>query len=841
MFRVLSRPYSMTWLWRRNCMFSGKKKTVLAAVSLICVFVVNSHAGFYPERTCKLRKKVSLNQDWKFYRNNPAGNAYETAYNDASWETVNVPHSAMYVAPTAAAEKTTLPGASTWTGISWYRKTFAVPAGAHTQKVFLEFEGAMQSADVYLNGQRIGGHGASGYTAFSFDISAVVNRTGENVLAIRLDCNYKWEIPPGNVPTGTMGEYPDFYIYSGLYRDVWLVCADNVHVPLYGHKISTPQVSSSSATVRIRTAVNNAGTAEANCMVQSVVANAAGAIVAQASATASVTAGGSRLFDYTTPAIANPALWSPETPNLYRVFTKVFVDSQEVDDQADRFGFRSLDWRTAGGFFLNGQRYLLKGVCQHQEFAWVGNAVPNSRYFEEVRLAKNMGANAIRCAHYPRDPAFYDACDEIGIICEPELPGWGGSMTSYPTIFWARMDSCAQAMVNVGFNHPSIIMWGLFNEAAGNFPAEFTQIHNRIKSIDSSRFTTFINNKSQSANQVTDIFGQNYSFMPAWANARYYNAEYHEGWVYSCNRGDTVTTPVTVECYAGGCLAESENQYATERYTQRWVRDILNNTGDTRPLAGGHMWVFGDYWTPCNVGNHPMGVLDHYRIPKKVYYTFRTNWNGGADDYPVAGLAATTVQLEADVTTLVADSTDLSRVIGSIRDASGRCVWSSAPIAFQVTGPADAFEGNTVTRNAIAGKIGIIVKSRRTPGSITVTAASAGLQPATLALTSAAIDTSPLPFIWPAAGTAFMPDGALNGKPFTIRQHRGTIVVTLPSPEAVVRAHYLVSIQGRMMTCPVLRAGARMTINTGRIAPGWYLLCLETGHILTKNNIVIAK
>ncbi|MBN1757955.1 MAG: beta galactosidase jelly roll domain-containing protein, partial [Chitinispirillaceae bacterium] len=139
---------------------------------IIITLAFIAHASFQPERMYRLRKKISLNQDWKFFRNTPEGNAFETAYNDAAWETVNVPHSAMYVPPTPAGEATTMPAdGSAWTGISWYRKTFTVPQGDHTQRVFLEFEGAMQSADVYLNGERIGGHGASGYTAFGFDIS----------------------------------------------------------------------------------------------------------------------------------------------------------------------------------------------------------------------------------------------------------------------------------------------------------------------------------------------------------------------------------------------------------------------------------------------------------------------------------------------------------------------------------------------------------------------------------------------------------------------------------------------------------------------------------------------
>jgi len=182
-------------------------------------------------------------------------------------------------------------------------------------------------------------------------------------LAIKLDCTYSLDIPPGNVKGGPNGgEYPDYYLYSGLCRDVWLVCADNVSIPLYGQKITTPTATSASATVRIRTTVNNASTAAASCVVQSVVVNASDAIVSQASASGSVAANGSTVFDCTTPAISNPSLWSPETPNLYRVFTKVIVNNVAIDDNVERIGIRNLDWKAIGGFFLNGARYLLKGV-----------------------------------------------------------------------------------------------------------------------------------------------------------------------------------------------------------------------------------------------------------------------------------------------------------------------------------------------------------------------------------------------------------------------------------------------------------------------------------------------
>ncbi|MBN2187938.1 MAG: T9SS type A sorting domain-containing protein [Chitinispirillaceae bacterium] len=812
------------------------------SVLLLAVAAYSVQADFQPDRIYRLRQKVSLDAGWKFYRNTPAGTPSAAVYDDAAWQTVNVPHSAMYVPPTSAGEHSTMPGGA-WTGVCWYRKSFTVPAGARTQKVFLEFEGAMQSADVYLNGARIGGHGASGYTGFTFDISSAVNRSGANVLAVRLDCTYSWNIPPGNVPgTGYGGEYPDFYLFSGLCRDVWLVCANNVYIPLYGQIITTPQVSSASATVRIRTAVRNDSTAAANCVVQSVVADAGGAIVAQASAGGSVAAGVSALFDCTTPAIANPGLWSPETPNLYRVFTKVFVNGVEVDDNVDRIGFRTLGWSTSGGFSLNGTRYVLRGVCAHQEFAWVGNALPNSRYFEEVRLVKNMGANAIRCAHYPRDPAYYDACDELGVICEPELPSWGGSVTLYNTIFWNRMDTCAQEMVKPAINHPSIIMWGIFNEAAASFTTQNTSLHNRIKSLDSTRFTAVVNNKSQSANWVTDIFGLNYDSFTPPGGTRYFNAEYHQGWLVHCYRGDTVTQTVTAGCatFLANCIRQSENDFSSEFWgtiAGRGWTWVQNQTGPALPCAGGHAWVFIDYWTAGNVGQVPMGMVDHYRIPKKVFYTFRSNWTGAAADTFVRGLTPTRVDLVADLSILNADSTDLTVVVASLRDAQGRCAHAARSVTLQLTGPVECFD--TLTRTTIAGKIGWVLKSRNTAGVIRAIVTSSGLTPDTVIINSVTPDNSPLPFIWPPTGIADRGAGMLSEKSVAVFQNRGSVTVMFPCSSREKASVAILTLQGRRVRFCEVDGRNSAVLTTQSLGGGvYYLRVTVNGAAITKKIVV---
>ena len=836
---------------------------VAAAVLFVAVLQVQS--AFYPNRIYKIRTKTSLNAGWKFYLNDPAdtSSVYKTSYSDVSWATVNIPHSTTYVPPDEVAEKCTTPAETTGvSGNCWYRKTFTVPSTGPTQKYFLEFDGAMQTAQVWLNGTVVGTHNAGGFTGFTFDVTSLINRTGSNLLAVRLDYHYRWDVPPGNVPSTTTGgsaegEYPDFLLFSGLCRDVWLVATGNIYIPLNGQQVSTPVASSTLGTVRVQTAVRNDGTAAANCTVQFVVANAANAIVGQKSLTKTVAAGTSAVFDQT-DSIVNPALWSPAAPNLYEVFTKVFVDTQAVDDNVERFGIRSIAWSTTSGFYLNGAQFLEKGVCMHQEFAWVGQALPDSRYSREVQLVKNAGFNAIRCAHYPRPPSFYDACDELGVLCEPETPFWGGSMTYYPTAFWTNLDSAAAEMVRVGRNHPSIIQWGIANEPNSGFDAQFTQECAVIKSLDSTRFTAIINNKSVTENLVADILGYNYATSYSTLNKGLYTAEYHQGWLYSCRRGDTVTRSghgavllppagffvhTDTNCYGGsGCTLQSEDTftlaYSSTASGTGW-QNILNATGANKPLAGGHLWVLVDYNSDCNVGTHEMGILDQYRIPKKAYYTFQTNWTSTAADYPTRGLTPVSLRLEADDSNLVADSTDLSRIIVSSRNASGQCTWSYIPVTLQVTGPATVFDTMT-SRNLKAGKIGYVLKSTNTPGTITVTASSPGLTSATLTLTSSAPDVSQLPFIWPATKTLLMAGPATAGN-ISVRQTPGCIFVAFPTAIAEKCAVSLMTLQGRSIPCPMVKSAFSIKIPSAGISAGFYLLKVKMNDQIILKRIVLAK
>ena len=804
---------------------------------------IPASADFLPSRICKVRTRQCLDQGWKFLKADSA-NASAAGFNDATWQTVNLPHSAQYDPPTPDGEQRSVPQSTGWNGVHWYRKTFTLPAAAHNRKVFLEFDGAMQMAKVWVNGTVAGTHDACGFTGFSLDISGLVNRTGTNVVAVRLDCRYRDSIPPGRAGTfstaGNNKEYPDFFLYSGLYRDVWLVCTDNVYIPINGQKIATPVATTAGSRVRVRTTVRNDSSATQSATVTFCIVNSSDGIVATCSQTAQVGANSSTVFDRTSDSLPGLQLWSPESPVLYRVFTRVSINGQVVDDFVDRFGVRSLNWTRTGGFYLNGQRYLMKGVCMHQEFAWVENAVPRSRFFEEVRLAKELGANSIRCSHYPRSPAFYNACDELGVLCEVELPSWGCcSATAYPPSFWNRMNVAAGEMIDAGYNHPSIIVWGFFNEAnpsvsSATFKPRFDTLHATIKRNDSTRCTALYGNSEEVVNYSADLYGMNYAIRPASMQSGVkgaFVAEYHEGWIKWGYRGDTARKN---DASLNGAL--SENRFAADRWSgsNNWTQILAAWNSTTEPVpAGGHMWCFVDYWSP--VQDYPMGALDIYRIPKKAFYTFRNNWTSAPYDTFIVGLAPTRIQLDADLTSLVADSTDITRLVASLRDASGKCAFAARNVTLQVSGPADCFD--TLTRTTIAGKIGWVLKSRNTAGTISAIVTSSGLTPDTVTITSSAPDNSSLPFIWPPTGISRRPLSGGRGQGLLIKQGRGFLSFDFSVPRTKDMAVKMVSIQGKTVIQDI-SCRRVVTVDTKRLPAGCYGVLVgreRVGRILLMN------
>jgi Beta-galactosidase/beta-glucuronidase len=789
----------------------NKSITVLIGM-IVCVCIMSAQAEFYPERIYKERAKIKLNTGWRFSQDDPnnpiSGDPSTVAFSDASWKTVNIPHSASYDAPTKTGED------ASFRGNCWYRKHFSVPATAkHTGKLFLQFDGAMQVADVWLNGKKLGTHDNSGYTGFSFDITdSGVSISGDNVLAVRLNNNYDTKIPPG-CPGDGSGLGPDYYIFSGLYRNVWLVSADKCYIPLNGQQISVPQGPyPNGANVCIKTTIKNENAAAKSVKLRYVLAFDEkelnkGFLID--SMTQTVNANQSLVFNDTIGPILNPHLWSLDDPYLYRVFTQVFVDTVLSDDNVERFGVRWFTWTAQDKFKLNGQSVYLQGNSVHQMFPWIQNAASPTRFFKDLKLVKDMGVNLVRCAHYPRDPSFYNACDELGLLLFVEIPTWGNGKTTYPPDFWTRENACVKEMIDVGFNHPSIIGWGLFNEPGADFITQITQLNSIAKGLDSTRMTYMAsNNTSNQIVKIPDIAGLNYAYVAAVqpTGLRTVNTEYHVGWLYDyAFRGDS---------------RDIESVIAAN-FWKDWT-DCKNEP----TISGGTMWCHADYWSPMNP--YPMGVVDVYRIPKSTYYLYRKNWRSVVDDNPVIGLSPSQLKLEADTNSLVADSVDCAFIYASIRDASGKCVHtgyetsSSTNVTFTVSGPANWFGPTTVKVNG--GKCALLIKSKNTPGLITVIATSAGLPPDTVYINSVAdtYDPATYPFFTPIVTKWNIP---VFSK-VSIKQYGKRLWVSFPSTGSVIKDVAIVNMKGQKLSCPTNLNGKTLLIDTRMLGTGFYYLSI---------------
>ena len=807
---------------------------------IVFMCIMFAQAEFYPERIYKQRSKSSLNFGWKFYQGVPtSGTPSDSNFNDASWTTVNVPHSASYDDPEPMLNtlKPNNGEYSRYQGICWYRKYFTVPQSAkHTGKIQIEFEGAMQVATVYLNGKLLGVHSNSGYTWFQFDITNQVSLTGTNVLAVKLDNTYNAMVPPGRTLDPSIGP-PDYLLYSGLYRNVWLVCTDACNIPLWSQRISTPVATASAASVKVHITTPVVSVATGSIQVRYVIAFPSNTPVVTGTQTIILNSAGTAVFD-TSITITNPSLWTYRNPNLYYLYTQVFKDGVLVDDYVDRFGARWYTWTPQDGFALNGVYDTLRGASLHQSVGWIESALPRSRFFKEVGMVKQMGANMIRCAHFPRDPSFYNACDEIGMLVLVEVPTWGCCLNgwTYPDSLFMRLDSCMKEMIQVGYNHPSIIAWGLFNEppvaynSTQQIPSENAVAH----AMDSTRYTYIADNTLNIPGIPgdADIEGQNYNEMfgaCATLVKRILNTEYHEGWQYWCYRGNAggtaSTGPKADDLSAGG--------YAYQRWND-WI-GLLTATRLNK-LAGATMWCFNDYWSEHTGGVNPMGAVDHYRIPKAVYYLFRKYWTGVPDSVPVPGLTPTQLRVDADTNSLIADSTDIAIITASLRSADGRCVdntnvgqnTDTIPVTFTVEGPANYF--GTGTGKLYGGKCALMIKSTNTPGPITISASAPGLPAATpITIQSIPADTSSLKFLTPVR---------LQG--FNVLQQKNRIVIAFKNntiPNELINSIRMVNSKGETVSCPISSGVKGVIIMTNKLSNGYYLL--SVGNI-TKN-ICIAK
>lgn len=431
------------------------KKVIFSIYFLVCVVIVHAQdkAG---------NRTKPFDAGWRFLKDTIMADA--PGYNDSKWRTVNLPHDwSIEDLPNQKADTVSGPFSRssigkagtgfTVGGTGWYRKKFVTAKAQQNKLVSIHFDGVYMNADVWLNGHHLGNH-PYGYTAFNYDLTPYLKPVGqENVLAVRVR---------------NEGKNSRWYSGSGIYRHVWLTVTDKVHVDNWGVYITTPAVDVNNATVELKTTVINGLSTASNVTVNTTIVSPEGKTVGQSEKALQLEPNKSNTDDQTI-TVSNPALWSVETPILYKAITEIKAGNKTIDHVETLFGIRSLQFDGQQGFLLNGKVVKLKGGCIHHDNGPLGAAAIDRAEERKIELLKKAGYNALRLSHNPVSQALLDACDRVGMLVVTDaFDMWEGEklgiQNGYHLYFknWWQKD--IQSMILRDRNHPSIIMWGIGNE-----------------------------------------------------------------------------------------------------------------------------------------------------------------------------------------------------------------------------------------------------------------------------------------------------------------------------------------------------------------------------------------
>ena len=483
-------------------------KPIIFAVLFVCFSPLMARAvnGSSP------RQELAADAGWKFFLGDPSG-AEAPAFSDESWRTVDLPHDWSIESKPDKDNPSGSGGGYFPGGIGWYRKTFHTGADWQGKRVSIEFDGVYRDATVYLNGHTLGTH-PYGYTAFTFDLTPELNFSGVNVLAVRVDNsaqpNSRW------------------YSGSGIYRHVRVVVTDATHVAHWGVFVTTPDVSSTGAKVSIHTRVANESATASDVIVETTLLDKTGKKVGGAQSKASV-APGAEEETAQEIMVTNPALWSPESPTLYRAVSTIRKGGKVVDKVTTPFGIRSLAWSAEKGLLLNGKPIKLTGGSVHHDNGPLGAAAFDRAEERRVELLKAAGMNAVRTAHNPPSTAFLDACDRLGLLVLDEpFDVWEAHKVKfdYGSDFDAWWKRDVSSMVLRDRNHPSIVIWGIGNEIpeleVDRGAALGKAIADQVRALDNTRPLTLAfpgtttKPTAQAVFSQLDIVGYNYNILPTY-------------------------------------------------------------------------------------------------------------------------------------------------------------------------------------------------------------------------------------------------------------------------------------------------------------------------------------
>jgi beta-galactosidase len=571
------------------------------------------------ETAAGFNRDILLNDQWKFRRCEPLEAALEefkkADYDDASWETVSLPHTPR-IEPLVVNDQ--------WQGICWYRRRLELKESHQDKKIFIEFEGAMQTAGVWVNGRLKTVHDG-GYLPFTIDITDDVSFGKSNLIAVRLDNRDNPEVPPGK-PLKDL----DFCMYGGLYRNVRMHVTDRLHITDAVHAnrtagggvfIQIPAADSGRAQIRVQTHFMNEYRDEMSCSVVTRLLDRENRLVAEQ-------AGGEVQLDGMEDKtvvqvldVRRPKLWSPRSPYLYRVESSLSRGGRDLDKISTRIGIRRIGFDAANGFTINGEKCYLRGTNRHQEYPYIGYALSDNAHFRDALKIKRAGFDFVRLSHYPHAPAFMDACDSLGLLVMDAIPGWQFFGNGR---FQERSIQDCRDMIRRDRNHPSVILWEVsLNES--DMTKAFMEKTHRVAHEEYPGDQCFTCGWQDSAYDLFIPARQHAAAPEYWkkysGKKPLFISEYGDWEYYAQNAGFN-------QPEYRNLTSEERNSRQLRGFGERRLwQQALNfqeafNDNLATPAVGCANWLIFDYNRGYADDIEASGICDIFRMPKFAYYFY---------------------------------------------------------------------------------------------------------------------------------------------------------------------------------------------------------------------------
>lgn len=636
------------------------KKIIYNFVLIVSLYACSSEST--------IRDHQDFTENWKFYLGDDSL-ASRSDYDDSKWRTLNLPHDWSIESDFSLSNPATPGGGALPGGIGWYRKEFIIDKNDVDKKIYIDFDGIYWNSKVWINGKLLGER-PNGYISFRYDLTPYLNFEAKNVIAVKVD--------------NSMQPNSRWYSGSGIYRNVWLVKTNAVHVAHWGTYVTTPVVNNNNAEIRIITNIDNNKAADQNVELFSILVDAGGKEIATTNTTINVPSNNTTETEQTIK-INNPILWSIDNPYLYKIRTQIKQHGKIVDEYETSLGIRYFSFDTDKGFFLNGEHIKIKGVCNHHDLGCLGAAVNLRAIERQLEILKAMGCNGIRTSHNPPAPELLDLCDKMGfIVMDEAFDMWRKKKSpyDYSQYFPEWHEKDLTDLILRDRNHPSVFIWSIGNEILeqwsdinadtldlqqANMILNFANTLNKpeldskemhvnslltikladiVKKLDPTRPVSTGNNETEPTNHIfrsgaMDIIGFNYH--------DYNWADFHNKYP---NQKLLITESTSALMSRGYYIMPSDSiNIWPERWDKPFDRPIhqcssYDNShvpwGSTHEdtwklvkkydhISGVYLWTGFDYlgeptpfWWPSR--SSYFGVIDLAGFPKDIYYMYQSEW-----------------------------------------------------------------------------------------------------------------------------------------------------------------------------------------------------------------------